>query len=267
MSGHSKWSQIKRQKGLNDVKKGAVYTKVAKQIVLAARQGGDPSVNFSLRMAIDKAKAVNMPSDNIEKAIKKGTGEAKDAATIESMTYEAYGIGGAVFLIDVLTDNRNRSAADIRMLIEKNGGRMVEAGAISWQFTVLGLITLVSETEEEKEARLHKKWNDTTDVRRIPTAQGAIEEFEMRVMDMEGVVDIQSEMHDGLYTISMYTVFTELDAIRKAIEYDPSLVEIIKKAQTDIVLDEAAIEGNTRLLDVLEENDDVDTVWHNIENI
>ncbi len=271
MSGHSKWSQIKRQKGLNDLKKGQIYTKIAKQIVMTTKQGGgDPNTNFSLRMAINKAKSVNMPSDSVEKAIKKGLGEDKNANLIENVTYEAYGINGATFLIDALTDNRNRTAADVRMIVEKNGGRIVESGSISWQYDILGLITLTSQTEEEKQAEIHRKWNDTTTIRKVPTGLSVIEEFELQCIDIAGVKDFISEKEGEVYTISIYTQMDKLDAVRKSIEflgYDVEQAEIIKKAQTEISLEENDIERNQKLMDAIEEYDDVDTIWTNVTNL
>lgn len=135
MSGHSKWSTIKRKKGAADAKRGAVFTRHAREIAVAAREGGsDPDSNFRLRLAIDKARADNMPKDNIERAVKRGSGEDKDGAAYEEVMYEGYGPKGVAMMIETVTDNRNRSVAEIRHALSKSGGSMAEVGAVSWQF-------------------------------------------------------------------------------------------------------------------------------------
>jgi len=136
MSGHSKWSTIKHKKAQADARRGALYTKLAKEIQIAAREGGgDPDVNFGLRLAIDRAKAANMPNTNIERAIKRGTGEDKDAAQMEKILYEGYAPHGVALLLSCITDNRNRTVADIRHLLTKHGGSMGQEGSVGWQFT------------------------------------------------------------------------------------------------------------------------------------
>ncbi|MFP3854012.1 MAG: YebC/PmpR family DNA-binding transcriptional regulator [Anaerolineales bacterium] len=135
MSGHSKWSTIKRKKAANDAKRGQIFTRLAREIAVAAREGGgDPEVNFSLRLAIDRAKEENMPKDNIERAIKRGTGEDKSADELEQITYEGYGPHGVALMIEVITDNRNRTVADLRHILNDHGGSMGEAGSVAWQF-------------------------------------------------------------------------------------------------------------------------------------
>jgi YebC/PmpR family DNA-binding regulatory protein len=135
MSGHSKWSTIKRKKAANDAKRGAVFTRLAREITIAAREGGgDPETNFNLRIVIDKAKAANMPKDNIEKAIRRGTGEDKEGADFEQIMYEGYAPNGVALLIEVVTDNRNRTVAELRHVLSKSGGNLADAGSVSWQF-------------------------------------------------------------------------------------------------------------------------------------
>ena len=135
MSGHSKWSTIKRKKGAADAKRGAVFTRLAREIVIAAREGGgDPDTNFRLRLAVDKARAENMPKDNIERAIKRGSGEDKDAAAFEQITYEGYAPHGVAVMVEAVTDNRNRTVSDLRHVFTKAGGNMAEPGAVGWQF-------------------------------------------------------------------------------------------------------------------------------------
>jgi YebC/PmpR family DNA-binding regulatory protein len=135
MSGHSKWSTIKRKKAANDAKRGQLFTRLAREIAIAAREGGgDPEVNFTLRLAVDHAKDANMPKDNIERAIRRGTGEDKAAAELEQITYEGYGPNGIALMIEVITDNRNRTVADVRHMLTSHGGSLGEAGSVAWQF-------------------------------------------------------------------------------------------------------------------------------------
>jgi YebC/PmpR family DNA-binding regulatory protein len=134
MSGHSKWSTIKRKKGVADAKRGAVFTRLAKEIAIASRDGGDPDTNFRLRLAVDKARAENMPKDNIERAIKKGSGEDKDGTIFEEVTFEGYGPHGSALMVTCVTDNRNRTVPDMRHAFSKSGGTMAEPGAVGWQF-------------------------------------------------------------------------------------------------------------------------------------
>src|SRR3989344_404513 len=140
MSGHSKWSQIHRQKGAADAKRGAIFTKLGKNISIAARLGGgDPATNFRLRLAVDQAKAANMPKDNIDRAIKRGTGEIA-GGTIETIAYEGFGPEGSAFIIECLTDNRNRTAANIKHYLTKYGGSLGTPGSVSWQFEQKGIV-------------------------------------------------------------------------------------------------------------------------------
>jgi YebC/PmpR family DNA-binding regulatory protein len=139
MSGHSKWSTIKRQKEITDAKKGAVFTKIANAITIAAKSGGDPATNFSLRLMLDKARAANMPNANVQRAIDRGTGKLGGAA-IEEVTYEGYGPGGIAVIVECATDNKNRTYPDVRLAFTKNGGNMAEPGAVAFQFTRKGEI-------------------------------------------------------------------------------------------------------------------------------
>jgi YebC/PmpR family DNA-binding regulatory protein len=135
MSGHSKWSTIKRKKGAADAKRGAIFTRLTRELVLAAREGGgDPESNFRLRLAVDKARAENMPKDNIERAIRRGSGEDKDSAAFEQIMYEGYAPNGVAVIVETVTDNRKRTVADLRHAFTKAGGNMAEPGAVSWQF-------------------------------------------------------------------------------------------------------------------------------------
>ena len=147
MSGHSKWSTIKHKKAATDAKRGQLFTRLAREVALAAREGGDPAMNFSLRLAIDKARAANMPKDNIERAVKRGTGELKGDELFEVL-YEGYGPHGIAMLILVVTDNRNRSIADVRRVFSRKGGSVAEPGAVGWQFKRKGYITLSTEGQD-----------------------------------------------------------------------------------------------------------------------
>src|ERR687894_1037452 len=145
MAGHSKWAQIKRKKGAADAKRGVLFTKLARAIQVAAREGGgDPEGNAALANAIQKAKDASMPKDNIERAIAKGTGADADADAFETVVYEGYGPGGVAILVETLTDNRNRTAAEVRSLFTKAGGQLAGSGAVAWQFEPRGLITITS---------------------------------------------------------------------------------------------------------------------------
>lgn len=150
MSGHSKWSTIKRKKGAEDVKRGKIFTRVAREITIAARHGGDPNANPTLRLAVEKARAANMPKDNIERAIKKGTGEL-EGGNEEEITYEAYAPHGIPLLIKCLTDNRNRTLADIRKIFNRHGGNMAEAGAVGWMFDTKGYIAIERDNQDPDE--------------------------------------------------------------------------------------------------------------------
>ena len=150
MSGHSKWSTIKHKKAATDAKRGKLFTQVTREIVIAAREGGgNPEFNLRLRLAIDRAKAANMPKDNIERAVKRGTGELK-GAELEEITYEAYAPHGVALLIHVLTDNRNRSVAELRRVLTRQGGTMAEAGAVAWQFDRKGYVAISPDGVDEE---------------------------------------------------------------------------------------------------------------------
>src|SRR3954447_11699593 len=154
MSGHSKWSTIKRAKGITDAKRSAVFTKVAREISVAARQGGgDPDANYRLRLAVEKARSVNMPSDNIKRTIDKATGGG-DAEQYEEIVYEGYGPGGVAVLVEAQTDNRNRTAAEVRSIFTKTGGQLAGSGAVAWQFEPRGLITVPRDGHDPDEVAL-----------------------------------------------------------------------------------------------------------------
>lgn len=152
MSGHSKWSTIKRKKAAEDAKRGQLFTRLAREIAVAAREGGgDPEVNFTLRLAIERAKQNNMPKDNIERAIRRGTGEDKDAADLEQVMYEGYAPNGVALMIEVITDNRNRTVAQLRHDLDEAGGNLADAGSVAWQFRRVAYFAFPAEGHDEDE--------------------------------------------------------------------------------------------------------------------
>ena len=152
MSGHSKWSTIKRKKAANDAKRGSLFTRLAREIGIAAREGGgDPESNIALRLAVDRAKSNNMPKDNIDRAIRRGTGEDKDGASFEQIMYEGYAQHGVAVMIEVVTDNRNRTVAELRHQLIDAGGNLADAGAVSWQFTRSAYFALSAQDVDENE--------------------------------------------------------------------------------------------------------------------
>ncbi|MFL2651157.1 MAG: YebC/PmpR family DNA-binding transcriptional regulator [Anaerolineales bacterium] len=151
MSGHSKWSTIKRKKGATDAKRGQVFTRLSKEISVAARSGGDPETNFRLRLAVERARAANMPKDNIKRAIKKGTGEEKGGTVLEQVTYEGYAQHGVALMIETVTDNRNRAVAELRHILAKSGGNLGETGSVTWQFENVAYFAFPPSTHSEEE--------------------------------------------------------------------------------------------------------------------
>jgi YebC/PmpR family DNA-binding regulatory protein len=238
MSGHSKWANIKHRKAAQDAKKGQLFSKLAKEITVAAKLGGgNPENNIRLRVAIEKAREANMPLENIEKAIKRGTGEL-EGVTYEDVTYEGYGPGGVAILVNVLTDNKNRTAADIRKIFSKFGGSLGSAGSVSWIFERKGYISVDASKYTEDQ----------------------ILEIALEV----GAEDVKKE--DDV--ISIYTpveVFSEvLNALKsKGIEIKVAEISMVPKS-TVRVDDETAVKV-LKLLDELESNDDVQSVASNLD--
>ncbi len=237
MSGHSKWSQIKRKKGVADVQRGKIFSKVAKMISVAAREGGDPEMNSKLRMAIEKAREVNMPRDNIERAIKRGTGEVK-GVKIEEISYEAYGPGGIALIIEVATDNKNRTLSEIKHILSRFGGRLGESGSVKWMFSRKGVI--------ECEISGDKNKND----------------LELLIIDA-GAEDIKKKGE----ILEIYTKEGELDKVKENLE---SQGIKIKSASLDwIAKDSVTIEDKKtkeqleKLFEALDEQEDVQEIYSN----
>jgi YebC/PmpR family DNA-binding regulatory protein len=239
MSGHSKWSTIKRAKGAADAKRGALFTKVAREISVAARQGGgDPDANYRLRLAIEKARAVNMPADNIKRTIDKATGGG-EAEQYEEIVYEGYGPGGVAVLVETQTDNRNRTAADVRSMFTKSGGQLAGAGAVAWQFEPRGLITVARDGVDTDEVTL-----------------AAID---------AGAEDVQAEDDEA---IEIYTGPAELEAVRRALEAAGVAVESAEAtmvARQTVELDSSKARQALRLIELLEDLDDVQRVTANFD--
>lgn len=237
MSGHSKWSTIKHKKAATDAKRANVFTKLAKDVTIAARDGGDPEMNYKLRLVIDKAKASNMPKDNIERAIKRGTGELKDGAQIKEALLEAYGPGQIAMLIKVATDNKNRTLGEIRNILNKNGGKMVEGGSVSWQFEQMGILEI-----------------DMNDQKR--------EEVEMNIID-SGAQDYKIDGRN----LSVFTQPSDLQKVREALEQaglgirEATLGFIAKNA---VEQDKSTKEKYEKLLVELEQHDDMVEIFDNI---
>ena len=237
MSGHSKWATTKRQKAVVDAKKGAIFTKIAKLITIAARKGGDQAVNFSLRIAIDKAKAINMPKDNIDRAVKRGTGES-GGAQIEEFTYEGLGPAKAQFIVKCLSDSKNRTAAEIRHLFSKHGGSL---GTVMWNFIQRGIIMI--ESEEIKNKNL-------TD-----------ESFELELIDA-GAEDIKKE-DEGL---TIYTAPLDFQKIKqfleaKNIKTASAEVEYVAKEPTNLSAEEKI--QVEKFIEELDNNEDVSDYYTN----
>jgi len=238
MSGHSKWAQIKRKKGVADVKKGAMFTRLGREIAIAAREGGgDPNANFALRLAVDKARSQNMPKENIERAIKRGTGELNEGGQLEEVMYEGYGPGGSALLVQVLTDNRNRAASEVRHLFTRGGGNLAAANAVAWLFEKRGIITI----ENVKNA----------------------EDLELELIDA-GADDFKTEGN----VLEVYCAPEQLKALRDALEKRKLAIasaELAWIAKTPAqVTDDQAVQ-TMKLMEMLEEHDDVQKVHSNLD--
>lgn len=238
MSGHSKWATTKRQKAVVDAKKGAIFTKIAKLITIAARKGGDPVTNFSLRMAMDKARAVNMPKDNIERAVKRGTGES-GGAQIEELTYEGLGPAKTQFIVKVLTDSKNRTAAEIRHLFSEAGGAL---GTVMWNFELKGVLRITN--DELRITNLDKNEN-----------------FELELIDA-GALDILKE-EEGM---TIYTKPEDFQKIKQFLESknlktESAEIEYVAKEPARLNEEEAAKVQS--FIDQLEENEDVSDYYTN----
>ena len=238
MSGHSKWSQIKRQKGATDAQRGQLFTKLAKEIIIAAKQGGpDPAANFRLRLAVQKAKESNMPHDNIERAIKRATGGG-DGAELTEVTYEGFGPAGTAVIVEAATDNRNRTVAEVRNVFTRSGGNLGENGSVSWNFEQRGVIAVSPNGKDP-------------------------DEIMMQAIDA-GAEDVQI----GAETIDVFTQPADLEKVKKTLEDSGvavSSAESTRVPKTTVQLDERDAVQTLRLVEKLEALDDVQKVYFNAE--
>ena len=239
MSGHSKWSTIKHKKGAADAKRGKIFTRILKEMTVAARLGGgDPNGNPRLRAAVAEAKANNMPKDNIERAIKRGTGEL-EGATYEEITYEGYGPGGVAIIVEALTDNTNRTTPEIRHIFEKNGGNLGTPGSVKFQFEKKGYFAV---------------------------EKSAVSEDKLMEIALEaGADDLQSDDPDAF---EIYTSPDSFEAVRQALETNKIATVEAKLdmiPSTYVALDEAKSKQVMRLLENLDDHDDVQNVWSNFD--
>ena len=240
MSGHSKWSSIKHKKGAADAKRGKLFSKLSRAIIVAAKEGGaDPGGNLALQNAIEKARSYSMPKDNIERAIAKGSGAEADAEQFETVVYEGYGPEGVAVIVEALTDNRNRTAADVRHLFSKHDGNLGTSGAVLWLFERRGLVLVDAGGVDEDELTL-------------AAADGGAEDVEL----------------DGS-SFQITSAPEDLPAVRAAVEsagFAVESVELTLVPKTTVeVADEGAAKKILRLIDALEENDDVQDVYANFD--
>jgi YebC/PmpR family DNA-binding regulatory protein len=235
MSGHSHWATIRRKKGAADAKRGQVFTRLAREIVIAAREGGgDPDNNMRLALAVDRARANNMPKENIERAIKRGTGDAKDGTIIEEAVYEGYAPHGVAILVSVVTDNRNRTVAEVRHVLSRSGGNMAEAGSVSWQFKRVAFFGF----------ELGK--NDPDKIFELAVEAGADDvTFEDNWVEIVGPVDSYKEISDALKSAHIHTEESELRFV----------------ANNETELSDSDTIQVYRVIEALEELDDVQNVY------
>lgn len=240
MSGHSKWHNIQGRKGKQDALRSGQFTKVSKLITIAAKSGGDPSSNFSLRIAVDKARAVGMPKDNIERAIKRGTGEL-EGAQIEEVLYECYGPGGVAVLVKCLTDNKNRAVSDIKHIFSDHGGSMAGAGSVLWMFSQMGVVTVLS-----SQFSVHREENE------LALIEAGAEEIKD---GEENEVEIYTKMEN----------FQKVLGVLKEIGVETKESGLQWIAKDKVEVNEETTEKLGALFSELEENDDVDDYFTNAE--
>lgn len=261
MAGHSKWSKIKRQKGANDAQRGKEFTKVGRLITIAAQSGGgDPALNPVLALAIDKARAINMPNENIDRAINRGIRQGKDNGTkMEEISYEGYAPLQVPMIIDCTTDNRNRTISDLRTVVEKYGGTLAESGAVSWQFETLGQI-LIEFADDEQEQDKSTKWNVDPNAKRHLTKEES-EDFQLEIMELEGIKDIIPD-DGGLEILTEFKSFTSIKQFIDEKQLETARAEIAKVSNTKIEIKSSEDENRVvEFIDRVEELDDVIKVW------
>jgi len=245
MSGHSKWSTIKRKKGAADAARGKVFTRLAREIQVAARSSTDINSNFQLRLAVDRARAENMPKDNIERAIRRGAGLEKDAAEIETIVYEGYAPHGIAVLVDCLTDNRNRTISDLRRVFTRAGGGLGEPGSVAWQFTEKGYLLINRVTE------------DGTDT--------GVDPDEVFMTALEAGADDVEVSDDSVEVYTTRTNFAQVSQALEAAGTKPDQAELIMQPNTTLELSADEAQSVLGMIEALEELDDVNKVYHNLE--
>lgn len=242
MSGHSKWSTIKRKKGAADAKKGKVFSKVSKIVTLAAQDGGgDPNTNYKLKLAIDKARSENMPQDNIERAIKKGTGELDDGSQIENVTYEAYGPGGIAIMIETITDNKNRTVSELKKILSDHDGKLGGSGSVSFLFERKGIVRIFDYSQDKKEnIEMLAIENDAQDIK---------EEENVIIIDTkpEKLSDLKEKIEE------------------EGLNVDSVEVELITKNPVKIK-EKEILNKIDSLMEALDDHDDVNEIYSNIKN-
>ena len=267
MSGHSKWHSIKHKKGAEDAKRGKIFTKHAKLIAIAARGGGDPAMNPTLRVAIENARAENMPYDNIERAIKKGTGESKDSVQMEEIFYEGFGPGGVALYIEALTDNKNRTFGNLKVVMAKHGGNLGAAGSVGYLFKKRGLILVPSDGQNKEEASERRGHAGTVSPGSHGSQNersGAMELIELAAIDA-GAEDVQASEE----IVEVYTDPGDLMKVKAALEAAKITVKsasLMFVPQTTVAVND--MEAAKKLLDLInliEEDEDVSTVYSNFE--
>lgn len=240
MAGHSKWANIKHRKSRQDAQKAKIFTKLGKELIVAAKQGGgDPEANSRLKAVIQKARAANMPMDNINRVIQKATGELV-GVTYEEMVYEGYGPGGTAVMLDIMTDNRNRTAGDIRHLFSKYGGNLGEAGCVAWMFKKQGLITIEREGLERDHDEI------------------------MMVALEAGAEDIKEE-GDSLEITCLPEDFEDVEKAFRASGLNPAVAEVTMIPENTVSLEGDDAVKMLRLMDALEDHDDVQNVYSNFD--
>jgi YebC/PmpR family DNA-binding regulatory protein len=245
MSGHSKWSTIKRKKGAIDAARGQIFTKLAREIQVSARNGVDMNSNFALRLAVEKARSENMPKDNIERAIRRGAGLEKDAAEIESIIYEGYAPHGVALIVECLSDNRNRTISEVRRVFTRGNGSLGEPGSVAWQFSAQGYIVFNRVNEDGR-----KKALDPDQIFMVALENGAED-----VIVSDDVVEVYTGRTD----------FAQVSQAIKEAGFVPDNAELIMKPNTPLTLEAEQATDVIQMVEALEELDDVTKVWHNLE--
>jgi YebC/PmpR family DNA-binding regulatory protein len=260
MSGHNKWSKIKHKKQAQDARRSKEFSKISTLITHAAKTGGgDPELNPSLRMYVDKAKSIGFPIDNIERAIAKGTGEDIEGVEFQEVTYEGYGPEGIAIIIDCLTDNTNRSVSEIRRIFEEVGGNLGESGSVSWNFDVKGKIDVKAGHKEESE----KYGGEDKFIK------DDVDQVMMDLMDIDGIMDIREKDIDGVVGVEVITEFKDMTKVRDSISDNlPYIIDdasIIKIAKNKKKLEGDALERVEKVIERFEDRDDVQNVWSDLE--